>query len=165
MDLVGERVIIGRDLGPRSSVGGGYAFAAGFLDGGGTLREHRLIQQYAWRGASIGGTVSLRSRLEQRFIEGNDGVMWRMRQQVRVSWPLTGTGRLQLVAADEVFVYANTTSRAARGFDGNRVFAGLRQVVTPRAALEAGYLNAFARVRAGGFRRSHVLSAVVGLSF
>ena len=163
LDFLAERVLISRDLTRGSSAGIGYAYGAGFLASGGTQGEHRFLQQYMWNGG--GRTLSLRSRVEERFIEGNDGVLLRARQQVRVNWPLSAAGQLQFVASEEVFFDANSTARASRGLDSNRVFAGVRQAVTSRSAVEMGYLNLYTRIRSGPNRRSHVLSAILAVSF
>jgi hypothetical protein len=164
-DFIAGRVIIGRDLTRRSSAGLGYAYGAGFLNGGGTFDEHRFVQQYVWSAPVTVGALSLRSRLEERLIEGNSGVQLRARQQVRLSRDLVATGRLQVVLSEEAFVNANSTSRAARGFESNRVFAGVRQMMTARTGVEVGYLNLYARSRSAPSRRSHVLSVAIVASY
>lgn len=165
LDFLSGRLVIHRDLTARSTVGAGYAYGAGFPDEGGTLNEHRFLQQYVWRVAAGVGSLSLRSRLEERLIEGDNGPLVRARQQVRVSRDVSSDGRLQFVVYDELLLYANTTSRGSRGLDSHRIFAGLRPAVTAQTAVEIGYLNLYVRSRSGPNRRSHVLSATLVAQF
>jgi hypothetical protein len=164
-DFLAGRVLITRELTRGSSAGFGYAYGAGFPGDGGTVGEHRFMQQYVWSGFTADRRLSFRTRLEERVIEGNNSVVVRVRQQVRVNWPIAASRRLQLVAFEEVFVNASSTARVARGFDSNRVFAGVRQAVTPRSSVEVGYLNVYTRLRPGITRRSHILSAILAVTF
>jgi len=165
VDSVTGRVVISRQITGRSTVGAGYAYGTFFLDDGGTFDEHRFVQQFVWtRTAGVVG-LSFRTRLEERLIEGNSGALVRARQHVRVTRSLIADGRLQLVASEELFLYANSTTRASSGFDSNRVFAGVRRAVTARTGVEIGYLNIYARIASSAYRRSHVLSATVQAAF
>ena len=103
--------------------------------------------------------------MEERFFEGNDGVVVRGRQQVRFSWPVSASGSRSLVVADEVFAHGNTTARTSRGFDSNRLFGGMRLAVRPGADIEVGYVHVYARSRSGPNRVSHVLSAAIAGPF
>jgi len=157
LDFLAERVIITRDLTPRASVGIGYAFGAGFPDAG-SLREHRLVQQYAWSGGAR-PRVSLKSRMEERFVTGYAAMRLRLRQQVRVTWPLAKMGGLQGVVSDEVFLQVNASARATRGFESNRFFVGVGRRVTGRTVFEIGYMNVLSRGAARLFQQSHIMSA------
>jgi hypothetical protein len=166
LDVAGERVMLSRGLTKRSSVGAGYGFTTTFPDEDDAVREHRFIEQYAWSTRWRRSTLSFRTRLEQRLIEGNDRTMIRIREQVRITRPVATKLALTLVVWDEYFAYANTTSRARRGFDSNRAFAGLRHAIASNATLEIGYLNLFIRGQRGSRDRlSHIGSATVGLAF
>jgi Protein of unknown function (DUF2490) len=160
IDVAGEWVTVTRDLTRRSVAGVGYAYMAGFPDNG-TIREHRLVQQYTW---STGNwwRASLKSRLEERFVK-RGALPVRMRQQVRVSWPLAAKGMLRGIVSEEVLAKVNTTALARRGLDSNRLFLGLGRIVSPRTRIEVGYLNLYTRAAPNGKRRSHVMSA--GLTF
>lgn len=167
LDTGGERVVITRDLTSRSSVGAGYSIAGPFPEGrgGDTAPEHRLIQQYAWASRGDRRTLSFRTRVEQRFVDGNSGTMIRVREQVRTSQPISDDGRVQVVIWEEVFFYVNSTDRAARGFDANRAFAGVRWSLWPRLGLEVGYMNLFSNGQHGARdRMSHVLSTGLALA-
>jgi hypothetical protein len=162
LDFLAERVMMTRDLTPRASAGIGYAFGAGFPDAG-SLREHRFVQQVAW---GLGGSprVSLKSRIEERFVTGYPAMRLRLRQQVRVTWPLTMTRGLQGIVSDEVFLQLNSTARAPRGFESNRFFVGVGRRLTGRSVLEIGYMNVYSRGGAGLHQDSHILSATWVLS-
>jgi hypothetical protein len=163
LDFVAERVLVSRDLTRNSSAGIGYAYGAGFPDEGSSVREHRLVQQYVWSGWAR--TLSLKSRVEERFIDGNNGMLVRVRQQVRACLPVGNGGRLEIVASEEVLVHANSTARSLSGFDSNRVFAGIRRAVTTRGNVEIGYGNLYTHLGPRRHRRSHVLSATYGVTF
>jgi hypothetical protein len=160
LDLLAQRVMLTRDLTRRSAVGFGYLYGASF-PAAGPLSERRLVQQYAWTGGSD-WRVSLRSRLEERFVTGHGAVRLRVRQQVRVSWPLTRT--LRGVVSEELLVQANSTGRTPRGFDSNIAFLGVGRRLSPRTWLELGYVNVLARGAAGSNRLGHVVSATLVVS-
>jgi hypothetical protein len=162
VDLIVVRPYVGRDLTSRSSVWGGYVHSATFLDGGGFQHENRIFQQFSWVARPASATVTLRTRVEQRFIEGNSGMLLRLREQIRVTRAI-GDSKFTVVAWDEIGVHTNSTSRTARGFDQNRFFAGLAHPLSASTRLEAGYLNQYQRTRAGN-RNNHVLYAGVTLA-
>ena len=164
IDSVGERLTLGRDLTTRSGVGGGYANVSSLPAGGGVLVEHRVFEQYSWSGRVARETLSLRTRLEQRFIEANSGTDVRLRQQIRIGHALTSDGRLSLVAADEIMWHLDATSRSARGLDQNRLSGGLRRKLSRRVDLEAGYLNQYSRGQSGPAHRNHVVSLTMSVS-
>jgi hypothetical protein len=162
MDVAGEWVMVTRDLTRRSVAGAGYAYMAGFPENG-TIREHRIVQQYTWS-AGNWWRASLRSRLEERFAVQRGALPVRMRQQIRVTWPLAAKGTLRGVVSEEVLVKVNTTALGRRGLDSNRLFVGVGRIVSPRTRIEVGYLNLYTRVPTNGKQRSHVMSAALAVS-
>ena len=165
LDVMAFRPTIAFDLTSRSSVGGGYAWSPAFPTAGGVNHEHRLFQQYIWAGRAGASSVTLRTRLEQRFIEGNNGMLARLRQQARISRPLRSGSRISLVGYDEILFHLNDTSRSPRGVDQNRAFGGLGFAFTPAARVEAGYLNQFSPGHGGRSRMNHVLSTSATFAF
>jgi Protein of unknown function (DUF2490) len=162
LDFVLEHVMVTRDVTPRVGVGFGYGFGAGFLDSR-ALHEHRFTQQVTWSGG--GHTrMSLRSLLEERFITGHAAMLLRVRQQVRAAWPLAARGRLRGVISEEVLVQADSRALTAPRLNSNRVFVGIGQTLTPRSAMEIGYLNAYSIAGSNRHQRSHVLSASLAVS-
>ena len=161
-DSMAEWLSVSRDLTRRSSVGVGYVYGATFPDSR-SLREQRLVQQYTWS-TGVDWRMSFRTQLEERFVSGHDAVLMRMRQQVRATWPLAERGALRGVVSGDVFVKANSTARAARGFDSSQVFVGIARKVTERYRVEVGYVNVYSPGASIGKRHSHVMSATLVVS-
>jgi uncharacterized protein DUF2490 len=161
LDIVGERATVTRSITPRSSAGFGYAWAGGSFHGR-FLQEHRLAEQYTWSGKGP-VRVSLRSRVEECFLTG-DAMRLRARQRVRLVWPLIAKGRLQGVASEELFLQSSATTKIPRSMDSNEAFIGVAQRLTPRSGLEIGYMSFYSKAGYRGHHRSHVLSAILGVS-
>lgn len=108
----------------------------------GTLEEDRLWQQatYSLR-PFLGGSVSARTRLEQRYRDQQgDDVGHRIRQFVRWSKPLDE--EWSFVVWNELFVALNDTYWGQRGgFDQNRLYAGPAYQLNERWRVEVGYMN------------------------
>ena len=150
----------------RASVGGGYANSTLLPAVGQNITEHRIFGQFTWNQPGAFGTLSFRTRLEDRFIETNDGPIGRLRQQVRFSHPIHKGGRLAIVGVEEILVHLNDTSRLARGVEQNRLFAGISHALTPSSRIEIGYLNQYYPGHRGvNSRMNHVLSTSLGMSF
>jgi hypothetical protein len=159
LDQVAGRGLITLNASEHFQTGIGYAWGEAFQGDG--LSEHRIFQQYLW--SSNGAVrVSLRGRLEERFLSGEDTTRLRARQQVRIVAPLPASRRLRGVVAEELFVQTNHTNRTSPGFESARTFVGVLHRVTPRTAAEIGYLHLYSAV--GPVRHSHVLSVTVGVS-
>lgn len=156
LDFLFEYVMVTHGVGEHASVGFAYAFGAGFLETG-TLLEHRAAQQLTWAYGRR-TRVSLRNVLEERFISGRDSVLLRAREQVKVAWPLVSRGRLTGIVSDEVLVQADARRVSTPVLDGSRLFVGVGRRLTPRSAMEIGYLNVLARAGSHGHRRSRALS-------
>ena len=165
LDVYGLRPSIHYALTSRSSVAGGYGIAIQpIVGGGGNTIEHRTFQQYAWSGAVGGGTLALRSRIEQRFIENNSGLQNRFRQQVRFSHVIRKGSRFSAIGYDELFVHLNTTTRYVKGIDQNRIFGGLGFALNPKTRIEGGYLNQFSPGHGKSAKMNHVLSTSLVVS-
>jgi len=164
LDVVGVRPMITYVLNRHSSVGGGYAWLEA-SPATKAIHEQRLVEQYVWTGALSGGALSIRSRVEQRFVEGNSGVAWRVREQVRFSHPVRTGSRIAVVGYDELFVHLNTTTAARSGIEQNRAFAGIADVLSRTARFEVGYVNQFAPGHGARNRMNHVLSGALIFSF
>lgn len=166
VDVIAVRPILSYALTARSMVGGGYALARSFPAGGGPNVEQRIFGQYLWSGAAAGGTLTLRTRLEARFIEANSGVLGRLRQQVRFSHAVRKGSRISVVGYDELLLHLNDTSRNARGIDQNRVFAGVSVTARSATRVEMGYLNQFSPGHRGApDKLNHILSGAVSVLF
>jgi uncharacterized protein DUF2490 len=158
VDVFVMRGLVGYDVTEHSSASVGFGLIPSFPASGGTLLEKRLFEQYLWSGRSLGGTLALRTRFEQRWAEGNSGLVWRLRHQVRYMRPMPANSRYSLVGYEEFFFHANETTRYVRGFEQNRVFGGISRTINERLRIEVGYLNQFSRSVSGPNRVNHILS-------
>lgn len=157
------RTAIGVQLGKRSAIQSGYGFVRTDPIGRTLTNEHRLWQQLLvpLTPPSARLTITARTRLEERFVEGFDGVGWRLRQQLRLQHPLGGKTSVAGVVWSEPFYSFNTTDWGQReGWDQVRSFAGLSIPVSKRLTIEPGYLNQTV-FRAGGTRYNHIANVWV----
>lgn len=168
MDQLLVRPAVGLDLTPRSSLWAGYGYTPSYPPDLDVLQEHRAWQQYLWVGRLNRPALQIqwRSRLEERWIEGNGETAWRYRQFARLTRQLGArAGGPALVVWDEVFVHLNDTPRTVSGFDQNRLFAGVGVGVGPRSRLEVGYLNQAIDSARGPDRRNHILLGFLNATF
>jgi uncharacterized protein DUF2490 len=162
LDIVGERVTVSRRITPQSSAGLGYAWAGGVFHGR-FLQEHRFAEQYTWSGTGR-VRVSLRSRLEECWLTGEDAMRLQARQRVKVVWPLLAKERLQGVASEELFLQSSAATWIPRDMDSNEAFVGIARRLTARSGLEIGYMSFYSKDGYRGHHRSHVLAALLGVS-
>jgi len=143
----------------------GYAYIRSTPKGRPTTEEHRGWQQLSYRlaGGGKGLTLTGRTRLEQRWVEGRDGTGWRVRQQVRVTAPVKD--RVRGVAWTESFVGFNQTSWGQRdGLHLWRSFAGVSVPISKTVTLEPGYLHQRA-FRTGPDAVTHAAAVWINLQF
>lgn len=108
--------------------------------------ENRIWEQFLWSDKFSFGTLTSRSRLEQRFIPMGSDVGWRFRQMLKVSVPMPFAPDFSFVASDEYFVNLNKTDYGADdGFDQNRAFAGIGYNINKNIKTEIGYMNQYIR--------------------
>lgn len=127
--------------------------------------ENRLWQQATYTiGEAFGGSISGRTRLEQRFFKGSGDTGWRARQLVRFNRPFSETP-FSGVLWNETFIAFNDTDwGASGGYDQSRSFAGVNYKATETLALEGGYmLNHINRANSPD-ATNHVLSITLSLS-
>jgi len=165
LDSAAVRPILSYNLNAHSSVGGGYALSPSFPVTGGTTIEHRWFEQYVWTGSLSGGSLSARTRIEQRFIEGNSGVDHRFREVVRYTHPIRAGSKTYLAGYDELFVHMNSTTRSRSGVDQNRAYAGAGRALNARFRIEIGYLNQFIPGHNVPDRMNHILSGTLQISY
>jgi hypothetical protein len=164
LDQLLIRPAIGYDLTSRSSLWGGYGYTPSFPADSDVSTENRLWQQYLWAGPGLGSALQWRSRLEERWMEGNDRVAWRYRQFLRLARNLGSTqGSPTFVAYDEFKFHLNDTIRTAAGFDQNRAFIGVGFQAGKDARLEVGYLNQV--IKGSPDRMNHILLAFLNATY
>lgn len=115
----------------------------------GRVQEQRLLQQLSYRT----GILRSRTRIEQRFVEGDDLMGVRLRQRLGVSVPLDRSERLALVANAEGFFTLRSTTRAGQtGLTGMRTLIGAEYEISDRVEVGLGYLRA-QEIRRGAIDR------------
>lgn len=149
---VGMRALLGRaalgiDVLPHWSLWAGYGYTPTYDP---ERDEHRAFQQLLYENILGPFPVSVRTRTEERFLQHAPIPAYRLRSQVRATYPLPPLPSLSLVLADEIFVHLNTVRTGpVSGFDQNRLFAGVSQQLMPHVRLELDYLNQVVNARHG----------------
>jgi hypothetical protein len=158
------RFQIGRALDRHVTLWAGYVHVVSYNDGRRDGIEDQAVEQLSWAPGRVGPfRFSSRTRLEQRFITGNDRTAWRLREQVKATLPI-GRSRVSAVLWAEPFVALNRTAATGRTFEQLRAFAGVSVRVSKRADIEVGYLNQ-RLYRASGTTVNHAIPLVFSLRF
>jgi Protein of unknown function (DUF2490) len=159
------RTALGRRVGSRASLWGGYAWIAK-PPGEGVTHEHRIWEQLsATFPTAARWTPSLRLRLEQRFQDGWADSSHRVRIMGRGVRPFDAQGRWSLAAWDELLVTLDETeSGPAEGVDQNRLFVGVLRQFSRQVGLEAGYLWVAFDSRTGPRTHQHNLFVWLNLT-
>ena len=159
------RAALGYRLAPRTTIWAGY----GFIPNNPRNRrekviEHRAWQQLTWRAEDPihGFSLSTRTRLEQRTIEGFDDLGWRFRSFVKLTYPLPISELLYLSFWDELFLNVDDTDWGAKsGVDQNRIFGGLGIRIASQTKFEIGYMHQFVKRERRVDGHNHILSFTV----
>lgn len=159
------RTAIGYRLGDVVSIHVGYAHLTTNQAAAADVHENRLFQQLNWTiGALAGGTLSARTRFEQRTIEGARDTGLRVRQQLKFELPLAESGVTAVLSTEPYFALNATDWGARAGFDQVRNFAGLNIPFGTGVSVEAGYLSRYQN-RAGRDRIDHIVPVTLGVRF
>ena len=118
------------------SLGLGYDYVYSFKTD--ATSENRIWEQAALRFAYGDLEIGNRLRLEQRFLDGTDGAVLRLRYRLRLEHPI-GTSPWRAIGSEEVFVDLNSPGTQVSGFEQNRLFAGLGRTIWGDLWLETGY--------------------------
>ncbi len=128
--------------------------------------EHRIWQQLLWSGKLSFGSLTSRSRLEQRFLPTGGDVGWRYRQLLKISVPMPFAPVFSLVASDEFFANINDTNWGANdGFDQNRGFVGIGYNFNKNINTEIGYMNQYINRTNLPNLMDHILSVNLYLNY
>lgn len=138
---------LGWRVGPKLDLWIGYARIE-TQRAGDDVEEERAWQQATYPVAKwAGGSLSGRTRLEQRFRDTGDDTGWRLRQFFRYARPSASHERFGLLASTEVFYSLNEADWGQRsGFDQNRALLGGYYQPSARWRVEAGYMHQYIRV-------------------
>lgn len=149
------RPALGYRLNDKVSIVGGYAYVRTNRASSATSNEHRVFQELNIRLVDTPDGLSLesRTRLEQRFFEGDGDTALRLRQFLQLRAPISE--RNSLVVYTEPFFGLNETRMQQGGMDAWRNFAGISVPLARGIELVPGYLNQYA-FRAGEDRIDHI---------
>jgi len=106
--------------------------------------ENRSYQESLFDNAFGDLRMINRTRLEERFIEGVEGVSLRLRHMLRLVYPLDEKRHWFAAVYDEPFVTLNdATNGPQSGFNQNRAYIGVRRQLSKAVAIELGYLHQY----------------------
>jgi hypothetical protein len=150
------RPSVGRKLTDYLSADLGYAWVRNESSAVMT-QEHRAWEQATLSAQALGAKLSLRNRLEQRWLPGTRGVSWRARFMGRAEKPLAG-GPWYAVFSNEIFAaFASADGYDLTGAEQNRAFVGLGRLGRGKRRVEAGYQNWWLRRPAQRDKIFHVV--------
>lgn len=160
------RTAVGYQIAKPLSLWMGYVRVDTRPEGRPTVAENRFFQQASLNLGTLGpASISTRTRLEQRTVEGSQGTAWRLRQQVRASFPLH-KDRSAIVVSSEPFFGLNATDfGAVAGLDQWRNFVGVNVVANKNLFVEVGYLNRYIRRPGLPDRMDHIIPLTLGVRF
>lgn len=101
-------------------------------------QEVRVYEQF-----SLGnGPFTIRTRLEQRNLDANSHISWRLRQRFRMDYPLDRDGKTHLIAAAEFFVHLNRPSLGDKlGLAVTRYQLGVNRQIAKDLEVQLVYLR------------------------
>jgi hypothetical protein len=109
--------------------------------------ERRIWQQIIVVQQAASWSLSHRGRLEERFLDGADRMVPRLRYSLRAMRPLPGAGGWGLLVGDEVFFQLRNGRLNGQlypaGFDRNRVLAGVSKRLAHNVTVEPSYALQF----------------------
>ena len=161
-DGLGQTIVrpgLGWAITESTSVWIGYGWIRDYPTNRSDIDENRIWQQFLWKGKAGQWSLQSRTRLEQRFIQTGSDVGWRLRQFVKVLYPLLDSPRLRFAAYNELFLALNSTDWGANaGFDQNRLFLGFNVPLGAAQPIHAefGYLNRYVELASGRGRMDHL---------
>ncbi|MCB1936996.1 MAG: DUF2490 domain-containing protein [Nitrosomonas sp.] len=139
------------------------------------FNENRIWQQLLWSKRYSFGSITSRTRLEQRFFDFHrsgstaDGHGHRFRQFLKLTVPMPSVSpNLSFVVLDEIFINMNNVDTGARaGFNQNRAFGGFAWRFNKFTVGEIGYLHQYFNRPASPRpdQQQHILAVNLFLNF
>lgn len=158
---------IGYSIGSNLSAWIGYARFRSRGRSGNVTDENRYWQQLAWSvGRYGGGTVTMRTRFEQRSVTAGDDVGLILRHLTRYSRPIGASGRTNLLLAVEPFVDLRDTDWGGdSGLGQVRTSLGISRMLNESLTVETAYMNQYVLADTGEDRSNHIALVHLRLSF
>ena len=123
-----------------------------------STKEIRIWEQYQRIDRTDRVLFLNRTRLEQRFANGQSDIGLRLRHMLRSQIPLGEESTWSVVIFDELFLGVNKNgSQSKQGFDQNRFFAGIRKNLKNNLFYEFGYMNQY-----NGTKMNHIPFLTIG---
>jgi hypothetical protein len=154
------RPALGLQVKKNLSLFAGYAYVVAEPFAGNSRDEHRLWQQAAWTAAVRGqSSLTLRTRLEQRWLETGEDAGLRLRQQIRWARPVPGDHGKRLILSLEPFFHIGRTDWGAEpGLAQVRAFIGISLPLNDRLTFETGYAPQWVRREGDAALLNHIVS-------
>ena len=149
---------IGYEISDNLSAWVGYARLRSRNRAGNVSDENRYWQQLSWTAARWNdGTLSIRTRVEQRSLSTGDDVGIVLRVLAKYVRPVGNDGKRYVSLGLEPFIDLRDTDWGGdSGIAQNRASIGVGWRVSTQLTVEAGYINQFVWVDSGADRMNHV---------
>ncbi|HMS82348.1 MAG TPA: DUF2490 domain-containing protein [Nitrospira sp.] len=115
------------------------------------FQENRIFQQAIYTHKFGDFKFMSRTRMEERWIEHAAGTALRLRQMLKLSYPLPMAPEWALVGYDEIFINLNSVDTIdevrhggkgpGAGIDQNRLFLGINKTFNQYFNVDVGYQN------------------------
>lgn len=149
---------VGYEISDNASAWVGYARLRARNRAGNVVDENRYWQQLSWTaGRWNNGTLSMRTRLEQRSLSSGDDLGIVLRVLAKYVRPIGADGKRYLSVGIEPFVDLKDTDWGGdSGLGQNRLSVGVGWRISTKLTLETGYMNQFVWVDSGEDRMNHL---------
>lgn len=149
---------LGYKLNDNVSAWAGYARLRSRNQSGAVIDEDRYWQQLSWTaGRWNDGTLSMRTRLEQRSVSSGDDTRVVLRFLAKYVRPIGTDGKRYLSMGVEPFFDLNDTDWGGKSGPGqNRTSIGVGWRISDKLSIEAGYMNQLIWVDGGEDRVNHL---------
>jgi hypothetical protein len=160
-----SNTILSYRVSDRVTIAAGYTHDPQYAGGHFTVMEHRAREQVTFDNLARLGTAKLsaRTRVEQRWREGVDGIGWRLRPYAKVSLPVSGKVALNL-SSEPFFNLNRTAFQRSTGLDKVRNLVSLSAPLSKTLSGEVGYMNQHSFVRNGTDSSDNIAYVAISLS-
>ena len=149
---------VGYEISDNLSAWVGYARLRARNRSGNVIDENRYWQQLSWTaGRWNNGTLSMRTRLEQRSLSSGSDLGLVLRVLAKYVRPIGNDGKRYLSVGIEPFIDLKDTDWGGdSGLGQNRISVGVGWRASRKLTFEAGYMNQFVWVDSGENRMNHL---------
>jgi len=160
------RPMLGYQASKRLSLWVGYTRVEQFPNARAPAIENRMFEQLSWNIGRIGvASISVRSRLEQRFFENGVGKALRARQLIKIAVAVKGT-KASIIATSEPFITLQSdVFGATHGLEQWRNSISILAPVTRNISVEIGYLNRYIRHNGDPDGVDHIIPLTLAYHF